>query len=309
MSTSFCKPILKAAGTVAWDGDVRRGQGALRLAHRAAFDRDQSWRRVGLSYGGGLPSLPDRIYTSPYGKLKYMASVVGLAEDADVYGSSPVRLPSFVQAWSQAWPGLHIEHQHGFLNHPDLLGYGCAAGHYLALADSLRYLKSRNETCDYHLVFEDDAVPFDGTKWPPSGPSNDLEARLEHMDAVGGNVLVLGGHLFQDYDKARAAASAALPHGGIVHVGHIDGSYAYVFKCAAMESVVRELHAHLRHTTGPTAFERVLWGAFTSTGQPGYETGVHASVPLMVDHVHGFSATWNEVRSRPLEGVSAFWVQ
>ena len=66
------------------------------------------------------------------------------------------------------WPGLHIEHQHAFINHRTMMGLGCAAGHYLALAASLRYLRTRNERCNYHLMFEDEALPFAGTGSEPT---------------------------------------------------------------------------------------------------------------------------------------------
>ena len=119
-----------------------------------------------------------RVYTSPDTGRKFMASVVGLADDTDVYGKNAARMPAFFEAWRRAWPGLHIEHQHAFMNHRNLLGYGCAAGHYLALTKSLQYLRVHNETCDYHLVFEDDALPFNGTTWPAFGAENDLETKL-----------------------------------------------------------------------------------------------------------------------------------
>jgi hypothetical protein len=36
-------------------------------------------------------------------------------------------------------------------------------------------------------------------------------------------------------------------------------------------------------------------------------TGVHVSIPLVVDHARGFSATWNEIVIRPYEGSAVFW--
>jgi len=36
-------------------------------------------------------------------------------------------------------------------------------------------------------------------------------------------------------------------------------------------------------------------------------TGVHVSIPLLVDHARGFSATWNEIMIRPYEGSAVFW--
>ena len=129
------------------------------------------------------------------------------------------------------WPGLHIEHQHAFINHRTMIGLGCAAGHYLALAASLRYLRTRKERCDYHLMFEDEALPFAGTAWPATAhaPVNDVDARLDYLDSMNGTVLVFGGHLFQNYSMVDAEAASRRRHNGIVHVGHVDGSFAYVF--------------------------------------------------------------------------------
>lgn len=245
-----------------------------------------------------------------------MAAVVGLASDATVYGPNNTRLPSFVGAWASAWPGLHVRHQPTFVNHPGLRGYGVAVGYYLALTESLRYLRARNETCDYHLVFEDDARPFNGTTWPgaeghPTGvgaPSNGLDARLDEVDAAGGTALLLGGHRFQNVSRAQAAAAAARPLGGVVPAGMADGAYAYVIKCSTLGHVVRHIHAHLHQTNSTAYFESNLWAAFTLLrDEQGIGTGVYVSAPLMVDHAHGFSATWNKTVDRPFEGNATFW--
>jgi len=91
---------------------------------------------------------------------KYMATVMGLADDANVYGKNASRLPTFRQAWDHAWPGLKARFQPTFLNHQNLRGYGLAAGYYLAITESLLYLRTNNESCDYHMFFEDDGLPF-----------------------------------------------------------------------------------------------------------------------------------------------------
>jgi hypothetical protein len=249
---------------------------------------------------------PPRVYIAPRTGRKYMASVVGLASDVDVYGSNVSRLSTFMESWTRAWPGLHIEHQHAFINHRTMMGLGCAAGHYLALAESLRYLRTRNETCDYHLMFEDDALPFAGSAWPATAhaPVNDLDARLDYLDSINGTVLVLGGHTFQNYSKVDAEAASRRQHNGIVHLGHVDGSFVYVFKCKAMDAVAKGLHHLLRQPSHRLWFEKELWKTFSSL--PG-EGGVHVSIPLLVDHAHGFSATWNETRDRPQEGSAIFW--
>ena len=48
-----------------------------------------------------------------------------------------------------------------------------------------------------------------------------------------------------------------------------------------------------------------------ANGERGEETadegGVHVSIPLLVDHARGFSATWNEIVIRPYEGSAVFW--
>ena len=240
-----------------------------------------------------------------------MASVVGLASDVDVYGSNISRLSTFMDSWARAWPGLHIEHQHAFINHHTMMGFGCAAGHYLALADSLRYLRTRNETCDYPLMFEDDALPFARRTWPAAAhaPVNDLDARLDHLDAINGTVLVLGGHTFENYSKFDAEAAFRRRQRGIVNVGHVDGSFAYVFKCKAMDAVAKGLHKLLRQPRRELWFEKELWDIFASLPDNGAadEVGVHVSIPLLVDHARGFSATWNEIVIRPQEGSAVFW--
>ena len=46
---------------------------------------------------------PSRVYASPFkGERKYMATVLGLADYATVYGPNSTRLPSFRRAWARA---------------------------------------------------------------------------------------------------------------------------------------------------------------------------------------------------------------
>ncbi|MGI9152461.1 MAG: hypothetical protein ACR2IY_01105, partial [Rubrivivax sp.] len=253
---------------------------------------------------------PPRIYTSLTSGRKYMATVLGLADDADVYGPNGTRLPSFSAAWARAWPGLHMQYQPTFVNHPELRGYGIAAGTYLALTLSAHYLKTQGSSCDYHLMFEDDARPFYGTSWPASSVNgvNDLDARIDALVAANGTALLLGGHHFKNVNLTAAAAAAARPHGGIVPFDTAEGAYAYVMHCSTIAHVARHLHSHLRrHVQGNLHIEHVLWSAFTNLRDQGTGTGVYVSAPLMVDHARGFSATWNRTVDRPYEGNATFW--
>ena len=253
----------------------------------------------------------NRLYVAPRSGRTFMASVLGLADAAVAYGPDSRRLTDFLDAWARVWPGLHIEHQPTFLNHPDLRGYGLAAGTYLALTQSLKYMRFHNATCDYHLMFEDDAVPFTGTTWPGGTAGvlldNDLDARLNDFEAEKGTVLILGGHRFKNISRAVAANVASLPHGGIMSIGMADGSYGYVIPCSALAHVAEHIHAHLRKLKGKLYFEQALWGAFKTHAADGMDTGVFVSVPLLVDHATGFSATWNRTVSRAFEGNATFW--
>lgn len=256
----------------------------------------------------GVCEQTSRVFTSAYTGRKYMASVVGLADGVDFYGTR--RLAPFYKAWAAAWPGLYIRHQPTFLNHLDLRGYGCMVGHYLALVESVRYLRHRNETCDYHLIFEDDAVPFNGTKWPgrvKGRVSNDLDMRLDDLKSIGGHALVLGGSSFFNFDKIRARTIATRSQSGVLHVEKVYGSFAYVFDCTIIESVANQLAKYLQATTKSFSFEPLLWNAFAAASGDKGLRGVHVSIPLIVDHKHGFSATWNVTRERPQEGKSVFW--
>jgi len=236
-----------------------------------------------------------------------MATVLGLADEAVVYGPNSNRLHTFRNAWARAWPGLHIEHQPTFINHPALRGYGLAAGTFLAMTHALVYLRSHNATCDYHLMLEDDGLPFNGTSWPGQAGAavNDLEVRLDALDAVGGVALILGGHDFMNMSRAAAAKAAAQPHGGIVAVGLASGSYGYIVKCSALADVVAHMHAHLRRVKSTSFFEQILWTAFQKAAPN--KTAAYISAPLLVDHAPGFSATHHRKVPRPFQGNATFW--
>ena len=274
--------------------------------------------RLGARWSGWRPGIrcpearrtvsASRIYTAPHNGRKYMASVLNMANEADVYGpTAEPRLPPFLAAWADAWPGLHMQHQFSFANHPELRGYGCLAGHYLAIADSLRYLEAHNETCDFHLVFEDDAMPFKESTWPALSKVNHLDARLDDLVAAGGIILILGGNFF-NYNIDDAAAAAGQPQGGILHAGHGDGSYGYVYECSAMAPATRFLHRYLHQMKTNAHVEKVLWDAFRSgSRKDNKSTGVYMSAPLMVDHRPGISMTWNRLEAYPFEGDPNFW--
>ena len=253
----------------------------------------------------------NRIYTAQHNGRKYMASVVTMANAAEVYGPDyKSRLPSFLGTWSRAWPGLHIQLQYSFANNMDhLLGYGSLVGHYLAIADSLRYLDTHNETCDYQLMFEDDAIPFRNATWPWSSARNNLDTMLDGLIAAGGNFMVMGGTAPFRYKIDDAVTLAEQPQGGALHVGHVDGAYAYIFECSAMASAMKHMHEFLRQATGKVHVEAVLWDAFRSAlPNQGKAVGAHVSVPLIVDHKPGKSATLNKVMDNSwFEGDPRFW--
>lgn len=261
-----------------------------------------------LSLQGVATDCRPKIFKAAHNGRKYMASVVGLPTDAGVYGANVKRLPIFMNAWARAWPGLNIRHQPTIKNHPQLMGYGVAVGYFLALTESLTYLQARNETCDYHLMFEDDALPFNETTWPSHGKHNSLDSRLDELTVRRGTAMLLGGHDFIGVNKTDAELLASRVHGGITHASMAFGAYALVLKCSVLDAVAKHLFNHLQNTYGKTSsFEKVLWGIHDALQEHGVGSGVYVSVPLLVDHAHGFSATWNRDRLRPFEGNAKFW--
>lgn len=294
VSTSCC---VLTQHDVAWTGLARQGFG--RVPKAAAHFKYQN---MDTDY-------KSRVYTAPHNGRKYMATVLGLAKDGgSVYGANVTRLPKFYKMWARAWPGLLIKHQPTFINHPELMAYGLAAASYLALTDSLAYLREHNESCDYHLFLEDDALPFNFMSWPSQGLNNNLDARLDELNVLGGAALLLGGHVFQNISKADAAQVAARPLGGIIPATMAYGTYGYILECTILDVVATRIHAHLRSTAGRTAcFEQVLWDALAMLQNRIIGTGGYVSVPLMVDHAHGFSATWNRTVIRSFEGNATFW--
>ena len=96
-----------------------------------------------------------------------------------------------------------------------LFGYGITVGYYLSITESLEYLRTHNQTCDYHLFFEDDGLPLNATTWPAYAPINNLDARLDELEIVGGTGLFVGGHSFDGVNRSAAAATASRPHGGV----------------------------------------------------------------------------------------------
>jgi len=71
-----------------------------------------------------------------------------------------------------------------------------------------------------------------------------------------------------------------------------------------MDAVAKDIHYLLWQPSRRLWFEKELWKTLSSLPDEG---GVHVSIPLPVDHAHGFSATWNETRDRPQEGSAIFW--
>jgi hypothetical protein len=255
--------------------------------------------------------IPSRVFTARHNSRKYMATVMGLADDANIYGKNASRLPTFRQTWARAWPDLHVRHQPTFVNHKNLLGYGIAVGYYLAITESVLYLRANNVTCDYHLFFEDDAMPFNGTTWPSQAP-NHLDAHLDELEAVDGMALFLGGHSFISVNSSAAAIAAARPYGGITPASMGFGAYAMLAKCSSLAFVAERLHAHLSVTTDRTqVFEELLWNAFSALRDQSIGTGAYVSAPLLVDHLNGYSATWNIsgklLSYNAFEGNSIFW--
>lgn len=250
-----------------------------------------------------------RVYTAPHNGRKFMASVVGLPANTGVYGPGVERLPRFRDAWARAWPGLNIKHQPTINNHPHLRGYGLAVGWFLALTESLEHLRAHNETCDYHLMLEDDALPFNDTIWPSRGHGgNSLDARLDDLVAQRGTAMLLGGHTFRGVNTTDAALAASRPQGGITRASMAFGTYAIVLDCSAVPDIAQHLFHHLRIKRGTDKiFENVLWDVHDTLQKRGRGSGVYVSAPLMVDHAHGYSATWNREVVRPFEGNATFW--
>jgi len=124
------------------------------------------------------------------------------------------------------------------------------------------------------LFFEDDGLPFNATTWPSHAPINNLDARLDELEIVGGTGLFLGGHSFHGVNRSAAAATASRPHGGITPASMSYGAYALLAKCSTLAFVAERLHAHLRATAGKTQlFEKLLWASFSVLRDQGIGAG------------------------------------
>ena len=104
-----------------------------------------------------------------------MVRVIGLASESNKDTTN--RKARFFREWQRAWPGLKIEPQISVLNHPSLRGYGLFVAYYSCLYEAWH----ENDIYDYLIIFEDDAIPFDGTTWP-SRSTNDLDSRLDDFE-------------------------------------------------------------------------------------------------------------------------------
>lgn len=231
-------------------------------------------------------------------RRRYAAVYVGLPDALGHY-SFP-RSSRFLSAWAGKWPALRPIKYSTFLHHPDLRGLGSMVGIYMALVDVL----ARDEF-DYLLCFEDDALPFNFTSWPRLGRVNHLDAHIGELERLNGSALILGGHDFVGYDPTAARNKALMLYGGIVPVRAGLGSYAYLLRRDAARVYMKTLHEWIakkdcQANSSHLAADNCLYNALL-------HTGVYVSVPLLVDHAPGQSATWGVERHGGWQGRPDFW--
>eukprot|EP00963_Diacronema_lutheri_P000035 scaffold1_cov375-Pavlova_lutheri.AAC.35 len=240
----------------------------------------------------------EREFISEWSGRRFLAAVVTLDSSSKLRGRSG-RLYKFAKAWHKSWPGLHFKRQAGFINHPALMSYGLLASFHAIFADAIDY----SGKFDYLLVFEDDALPFAKVTWPPIR-NNDLEKRLDLLEKANGGGLVLGGHRFQGYNKTNIKENVQ----GITQGFNGYGSYAFVVPWKVVRVFKDTFHKSLmkkRNSRGVA--DGRLWTALKTSKGKLNTTGGYISIPLMVDHDHGFSQTWRSVKRRRFEGHRKFW--
>lgn len=230
---------------------------------------------------------------------RYVATVVGIPGYKDA-NQTFTREEMFRSSWRAVWPELEIRHQASFINDPSLRGLGCLVGHFMALH---QVLSAKDGACfDYILLFEDDAVPNAGTTWPSVGGPNHLDKRLDDLERVRGEGIVLGGHGFTGWKASDVDGPRTHPLGGIVAADCGWGSYAFLLSLSGARLVYEHFKLHLAtrkaNATGPPGADDIFWERLTSykNESNGASAGGYVSTPLMVDHRRGTSETWKSIK-------------
>eukprot|EP00808_Paulinella_micropora_P022748 g68116.t1 len=210
--------------------------------------------------------------------LRLKAYVVGTMANS-------TRMQRFCTSWTRAWPALEFLFVQGHAR--PMRGQGLTEAFVMAVDDAIE------QDVDLMLVMEDDVVPFENTMWPA-----DLVARLHQVEGCG--FLFLGAHRIRYYDTPSFSPSSQQ----VVRIYSLLGSYAWVAERAvlpALAQLYRQdlLDAQRKQSThvDPDVSWTRLWDRF-----PAY-----ISVPLLVDHPPGYSATWKKYRASGWEGHPDFW--
>lgn len=239
----------------------------------------------------------------------FLAGAISLADNPE----SRERLRAFLSSWGRAWSSLRIKRQISFRNNARLRGLGLLASYYTLLQEAV------DMDFDYMIVFEDDAIPFDGVSWPNESP-NDLDDMLDKLEQRRGTGLFLGGHEFKNVKREQIQAE--LPQ-GIVQATSGFGSYAVVIPKRYIEYFTsafgKLLSMDPKNTEACTGsglllgvdlgVDNWLWSIMNDIKNITDTTGGYVSTPLVVDHMHGYSNTWGEYSVREFEGSRVFWKQ
>lgn len=240
----------------------------------------------------------EQVFASEGSGRRFLAAVVTLDSFANLEEGRG-RLFRFAKVWKEAWPGLSFRRQHSFVNHLSVRGYGVLASFYSIMRDANEF----KGDFDYLLLFEDDARPFSGVAWP-STRGNDLDSRLSMLEAHTGAGLILGGHAFRGYNKTQVY----MIDQGIIGGTTGSGAYAFVLPKWTLSTFIQAFHECLAKKTNTRGdADGMLWRTLNKIKEEQNSTGGYISVPLLVDHEHGYSHTWQRVKKRKFEGKRDFW--
>jgi len=222
---------------------------------------------------------------------------------------SSARTTKFLRRWQSAWPGIEITVQRSFCNAVEVRGYGALVSQFLLLDDALN---RDPDSFDYLLIFEDDAMPFDNVTWPNQAP-NDFDARLDMLENRDGDLLLLGAHSMRNqwpgehkwYPPYVPYVEVELPV-GIYSLQFSSGAYAWVLRSRFLPQMHRALEESIANKNSSEGVADEVWWPVLKDHSAG---GGFVSVPLLVDHLPGFSATWktNRTKVQKFEGHRDWW--
>lgn len=215
-------------------------------------------------------------------RFNYYASVVTIPGDDD-------RINDFYTRWHSAWPSQTFNKHYCFKHNQKFRSLGLFACFYQILAG---FINSPDfETYDYILLFEDDGIPFEGTIWP-----NDLDDKLDRHPNI--ELLLLGAHAVQGKNKKTLRGDEE-----IFKATDSSGTYGFLVKASSAKKLMDVFEEELKKkVNAQSGVDHFLWKPFKKNG--------YVSVPLLVDHRHGTSHTWENSKnapSRKFEGHRDFW--